>query len=71
MHKFMWHPEDKLYSIILKGRLGEVVPPRADAGWTKQMRGVVDEFRQGATEFADEEIESIVDEAVNAVRKAG
>jgi hypothetical protein len=34
------------------------------------MRGVVDEFRQGAKDFSDDEIEDIVDEAVDAVRKA-
>jgi len=70
-------PHDKeavktiLDSMILKGRLEEVMPQRTDAAWSKQMRGVVDEFRQGASDFADDEIESIVDEAVDAVRKAG
>ena len=54
----------------LKGRLEEVMPSRTDADWSKQMKGVVDEFRQGAKEFSDDEIESIVDEAVDAVRKA-
>ena len=29
-----------------------------------------DEFRQGAAELSDDEIESLVDEAVDAVRKA-
>jgi transcriptional regulator with XRE-family HTH domain len=60
-----------LESMILKGRLEEVMPARTDAAWSKQMREVVDEFRQGAAEFADDDIESIVDEAVDAVRKAG
>jgi transcriptional regulator with XRE-family HTH domain len=70
-------PHDKeavktiLDSMILKGRLEEVMPTRNDAAWSKQMRGVVDEFRQGASDFADDEIESIVDEAVDAVRKTG
>jgi transcriptional regulator with XRE-family HTH domain len=60
-----------LESMILKGRLEEVMPTRTDADWTRQMRSVVDEFRQGAKDFSDDEIESIVDEAVDAVRKAG
>jgi transcriptional regulator with XRE-family HTH domain len=70
------NPHDKeavktiLESMILKGRLEEVMPSRTDADWTKQMRSVVDEFRQGAEDFSDDEIESIVDEAVDAVRKA-
>jgi len=59
-----------LESMILKGRLEEVMPSRTDAAWSKQMKGVVEEFRQGAAQFSDDEIESIVDEAVDAVRKA-
>jgi hypothetical protein len=59
-----------LDSMILIGRLEEVMPSRTDAAWSKQMRSVVDEFRQGAEGVPDDEIESIVDEAVDAVRKA-
>jgi transcriptional regulator with XRE-family HTH domain len=57
-------------SMILKSRLEQIMPSRSDAAWSKQMRAVVDEFRQGAADFSDDEIESIVDEAVDAVRKA-
>ncbi len=70
-------PHDKdavktiLDSMILKSRLEEAMPSRTDNAWSKQMRSVVDEFRKGAEDFSDDEIESIVDEAVNAVRKAG
>ena len=60
-----------LESMILKGRLEEVMPARSDAAWSKQMRSVVNEFRKGAKDYSDEEIDSIVDEAVEAVRKAG
>jgi transcriptional regulator with XRE-family HTH domain len=60
-----------LESMILKGRLEEAMPSRTDTAWSKQMREVVDAFRQGAAEFADDDIDSIVDEAVDAVRKAG
>ena len=59
-----------LESVILKGRLEEVMPSATDAAWSKQMRSVVDQFRQGAADFSDDEIDSIVDEAVDAVRKA-
>jgi transcriptional regulator with XRE-family HTH domain len=60
-----------LESMILKSRLEEVMPSsRTDTDWSKQMKSVVDEFRQGAADFSDDEIESIVDEAVGAVRKA-
>jgi hypothetical protein len=35
------------------------------------MRGVVAEFRKGAKDYSDKQIESIVDEAVDAARKTG
>ncbi len=69
-------PHDKealktiMESMILKNRLEQIMPSRPDATWTKQMRGVVDDFRRGAEDFTDGEIENIVDEAVDAVRKA-
>jgi transcriptional regulator with XRE-family HTH domain len=70
------NPHDKedlktiMESMIIKAKLEQIIPPRSDAAWSKQMKSVVDEFRQGAADFSDDEIESIVDEAVDAVRKA-
>lgn len=58
-----------LESMILKNRLEEIMPAQKDESWSKEMKSVVSEFRQGAEGYSDEEIESIVDEAVNAVRK--
>lgn len=60
-----------LDSMILKSRLEEVMPSLTDAAWRKELRSVVDAFRKGAEGYSDDQIESIVDEAVNAVRKAG
>lgn len=57
-----------LESMILKSRLEEIMPAQKDESWSKEMKGVVSEFRKGAEEYSDDEIESIVDEAVNAVR---
>ena len=60
-----------LESMILKARLEEVMPFLTDAAWSKEMRRVVSEFRKGAQDYTDDEIESMVDEAVAAIRKAG
>lgn len=60
-----------LDSMILKSRLEEAMPSRTDAAWGKEMRSVVAEFRKGAQNYSDKQIESIVDDAVGAVRKAG
>lgn len=55
-------------SMIIKNRLEDIIPSHSDAAWTKEMRKVVSEFRKKAKDFSDEEIDSIVDEAVMAVR---
>lgn len=47
------------------------MPTRTDVAWAKEMRSVVAEFRKGAEDYSDKQIESIVDKAVDAVRKAG
>ncbi len=68
------NPHDKeavmtiLESVILKNRIQEVLHPMSDKAWTKEMSTVVSEFRKGAEGYSEEEIESIVDEAVTAVR---
>jgi transcriptional regulator with XRE-family HTH domain len=68
------NPHDKdavqtiIESMIIKSRLEEVMPPKSDTAWTKEMRKVVSEFRKGAQGYSEEEIDSIVDEAVAAVR---
>jgi len=58
-----------LESMIIKGRLEEAMPSRKDEGWSREMKSVVTEFRKGAEGFSDEEIESIVDEAVHVIRQ--
>jgi len=55
-------------SMIIKNRLEDIIPSHSDAAWTKEMRKVVSEFRKKAKDFSDDEIDSIVDEAVMAVR---
>jgi hypothetical protein len=43
--------------------------PRQPRAWTKAMRRVVTELRQGAAGYSDEEVDDFVDEAVEAVRR--
>jgi transcriptional regulator with XRE-family HTH domain len=58
-----------LEGVIVKSRLEEIMPSsRRDESWSREMKEVVTEFRKGAEEYSDDEIEDIVDEAVNAVR---
>lgn len=58
-----------LEGMIVKSRLNEIMPSDNDSTWSKEMRSVVTEFRKGAEEYTDDEIDNIVDEAVKAVRK--
>ena len=58
-----------LESIIIKNKLEEVMPSTSDAAWTREMRKMVNELREGAKHYSDEKIDNIVDEAVSAVRK--
>jgi len=57
-----------LESIVLKSRLEEILPVRKDEAWSKEMRNVLSEFRQGAAGYLNDEIDNMVDEAVKAVR---
>jgi len=68
------NPHDKeaimtiIDSMIIKNRLEQVMPGHSDTAWTNQMRKVVKEFRNNAKDYSEDEIDSIVDEAVNEVR---
>ena len=53
----------------LKQTLPPAPPARRDAAWANAMRAVVTEFRQSAAGYAAAEIDQIIDEAVEAVRR--
>lgn len=69
------NPHDKeaiktiLESMIVKSKLEEVMPAKSDTAWSREMRKVLSELRKGAEGYSQEEIEAIVDEAVQAVRE--
>ncbi len=58
-----------LDGMIIKNRLQEVMPPKTDTAWSKEMRQVVSRLRKGAKGYSQQEIDQIVDEAVMAVRE--
>ncbi len=53
----------------LKQTLSEGSSTQQDAAWTKEMRALVKEFRQSAAGYSAAEIDQIVDEAVEVVRR--
>lgn len=56
-------------SMIIKNRLEEVMPSHSDTVWTSQMRKVVSNFKKGAANYSDDDIDSLVNEAVQVTRK--
>ena len=56
-------------SMIIKNRLEEVMPGHSDNLWKEQMHKVVSGFKKGAAAYSDDDIDNLVDEAVQAVRK--
>lgn len=57
-----------LEAVIVKNRIAEVMPTKRDESWSMEMKAIVENFRKKASKYSDEEIEKIVDEAVEAVR---
>lgn len=58
-----------LESMIIKSRLEEVLPQtKKDTVWETEMRKTLAKFRERAKDYSEEEIEDIVNEAVQAVR---
>jgi hypothetical protein len=53
----------------LKAKQDQDVPLRQRRAWTKAIRQVVSELRQGAEGYSDEAIDDFVDETVEAVRR--
>ena len=53
--------------MIIKNKLQQFMPSRTDDAWTREIRSVVAELRKGAEDYADNQIENIVDEAVDPV----
>jgi transcriptional regulator with XRE-family HTH domain len=61
-----------LESIIIKNRIEEILPGQTKEGsWEEDMRQVQKKFRKKASNYSEQEIEDIVDEAVAAVRSEG
>ncbi len=56
-----------LDGMIVKSRLEGIMSTR-DKSWERDVRSVVSEFRASAEDRSEEEIESLIDEAVDAVR---
>lgn len=61
----------RLVAAVEASLVADVVAPNdaSHEAWAREMEEVLTEFRQGASGYSEAEIEQIVDEAVEAVRR--
>ncbi len=58
-----------LEGVIVKHQVEKVMRPRVEKSWSERFREITDKLAKGATDYSQDEIESVIDEAVAAVRE--
>jgi transcriptional regulator with XRE-family HTH domain len=57
-----------LEGVIVKHQVEKMMRPKVDKAWSERFREITDKLAHGAKGYSQEEIESVIDEAVEAVR---
>ena len=57
-----------LEGFIVKHQVEKMMRPQADKAWSERFKEITDKLAQGAREYTQDEIDSVIDEAVEAVR---
>jgi transcriptional regulator with XRE-family HTH domain len=57
-----------LEGVIVKHQVEKVMRPKADNAWSERFREITAKLAQGAEDYSQDEIDSVIDEAVEAVR---
>jgi len=57
-----------LEGIIVKHQVEKMMRPKADKTWSERFREITDKLAKGAKGASQDEIDSVIDEAVEAVR---
>jgi transcriptional regulator with XRE-family HTH domain len=57
-----------LEGVIVKHQVEKVMRPKADTAWSERFREITAKLAQGAKDYSQDEIDSVIDEAVAAVR---
>ena len=60
-----------LEGVIVKHQVEKMMRPKADKSWSQRFREITDRLAKGATDYSQEEIDQVIDEAVKAVRAKG
>ncbi len=57
-----------LEGIIVKHQVEKVLKPQAQKSWSERFRDITDKLAQGARDYSSEDIDNVIDQAVEAVR---
>lgn len=57
-----------LEGVIVKHQVEKVMQPKLERSWSERFREITDKLAKGAEDYSSDEIDSVIDEAVAAVR---
>ena len=58
-----------LEGMIVRNQIESLVKPRTEKSWSQRFREVTDKLAEGVRGHSQDEIDAVIDDAVNAVRK--
>lgn len=58
-----------LEGVIVKHQVESVLKPKIEKSWSERFREITDKLAKGAEDYDQDDIDSIIDNAVDAVRK--
>lgn len=57
-----------LEGVIVKHQVERVMKPKAQKSWSERFREITDKLAEGAKDYSPDDIDNVIDEAVEAVR---
>lgn len=57
-----------LESVIVKHQVEKVMKPKVEKSWSQRFREITDRLAEGAKDYSPDEVDKVIDEAVEAVR---
>ncbi len=57
-----------LEGVIVKHQVEKMMRPKVDTAWSERFREITDKLAKGAKDYSQDEIDSVIDDAVKAVR---
>lgn len=60
-----------LEGVIVKNQVEKLMKPKVDKSWSQRFREITDRLAAGAKDYSQEELDNIIDQAVEEVRAEG